>query len=195
MSIGTVAKYRPYYKRFKKIRLKRYNNWNTEFWVDVRKKKWQKFFLNELVPQLKKKGIDGLWVDNTDVYYEFPKKKIFKALVYMLKKVKKMKLPVIINGGDVFVDKLIEKKKQKLIKGVMQEEVLTVIADYDRGIFERAGADDYIYFTSYVQRCKKAGIKVSLLEYTRDPLMKKEIIDYCNQNGFNYYICDNVMLK
>lgn len=195
LSVGTLETYRSYYKRFKKYRLKKYNNWNTEYWVNVRKKKWKKFIVKELVPKLKAKGISGLWVDNTDVYYEYPKKKIYKSLVYMLKKFKKMKLPVVINGGDVFVDKLIADKKQKLIKGIMQEEVLTVIADYNKGIFARQGPEDYIYFTTYIQRCKAAGIKVSLLEYTRDPVMKKEIIDYCKKNGYNYYICNNVMLK
>ena len=195
LSIGTIAKYRPYYKKFKKYALGKYNNWNSERWVDVRKKAWQKFFLNELVPKLKKKGINGLWIDNTDVYYEYPKKKIFKSLVYMLKKIHKKKIPVIINGGDVFVDQLIRTKKQYLIKGIMQEEVLTFIQDYNKGIFTRQGLEDYIYFTSYIERCKANGIKVSLLEYSTDPAMTKEIKDYCKKNGYSYYICNNVMLK
>lgn len=195
LSIGTIEKYRSYYKKFKKYGLKKYNNWNSERWVDVRKKPWQNYIVKKLVPRLKKKGIDGLWIDNTDVYYEYHKKKVFNSLVSMLRKIHKKKIPIIINGGDVFVDKLIKKNKQYIIDGIMQEEVLTLIKDYDKGVFTRQGQEDYNYFTSYIQRCKAKGIKISLLEYTKDPAMRQEIIDYCKKNGYSYYICNNVMLK
>jgi hypothetical protein len=42
-------------------------------------------------------------VDNTDVYYEYPRANILNGLIYMLTRIHNKKIPIIINGGDVFV--------------------------------------------------------------------------------------------
>ena len=195
LSVGTLEKYRPYYKRFKKYCLKKYNNWNDENWVNVSKKPWQRFICNELVPEIMAKGINGLWVDNTDVFYEYPKGKIYYALVYMLKRFRKQNIPVFINGGDVFVSKLMEKNQHNLIYGIMQEEVLTCIADYNRGVFTRQGKEDYEYYTAYIKEARAHRISIALLEYTKKPAMRREIIRYCKKHKYSYYICNNVHLK
>ena len=56
MSIGSLETYRPYYKRFKKYTLGRYDNWDNERWMDVSKKPWQDFIVNELVASVRRKG-------------------------------------------------------------------------------------------------------------------------------------------
>lgn len=195
LSIGSVAKYRSYYKRFKKYTLGNYDNWPGEKWVDVSKKAWQNFIVNELVPNLRKKGVDGLWVDNTDVYYEYHRSKILNGLVSMLTKIHNKKIPIIINGGDVFVSKIISMGKSKIIDGVMQEEVLTRITGYGSNKFARQTKADRSYYEAYLKRVKRAGRSIALLEYTKSSKMRKEIINYCKKRGYSYYISNNVDLK
>ncbi|MDO5133926.1 MAG: endo alpha-1,4 polygalactosaminidase [Eubacteriales bacterium] len=195
ISIGSIENYRSYYKRFKKYSLGNYDNWPDEKWVDVSKKAWQDFMVNELVANLRKKGVDGLWVDNTDVYYEYPRTNIFNGLVNILTRCHNKKIPIIINGGDVFVSKLISVGKAKIIDGVMQEEVLTAITGYNSNKFSRQTKEDRAYYEAYLKRVKKAGRSIALLEYTKSASMRKEIINYCKKHGYSYYISNNVALK
>lgn len=195
LSIGSIANYRPYYKRFKKYTLGNYNNWPGEKWVNVTKKSWQDFVVNNLVASMTKKGVEGVWVDNTDVYYKYHRKSIFNGLVSILNRIHKKNIPIIINGGDVFVKQLMKTKKTKVIDGIMQEEVLTLISGYGSNSFKTQTSEDQKYFKSYIKKVKKAGLYVSLLEYTKKASKRKTIINYCKKNGFGYYICDNVMLK
>lgn len=195
ISIGSLEEYRSYYKRFKKYTLGKYTNWSDEKWVDVSKKAWQDFMVNDLIAGLRKKGVDGLWVDNTDVYYEFPRTAIFNGLVSILSRCHQKNIPIIINGGDVFVSKLISTGKAKIIDGVMQEEVLTAITGYSSNRFSRQSKTDRAYYETYLKRVRKAGRSIALLEYTKSASMRKEIIAYCKKNGYSYYISDNVALK
>lgn len=109
----------------------RYKNWGDELWMDVSYKPYQDFIVNELVASVRRKGCDGLWLDNFDVYYEYHQEKIYKGLLEILTRIKKKNIPVYINGGDVFVTRLLNSGKKKLIKGVFQEEVFTQIRGYD----------------------------------------------------------------
>ena len=195
LSIGSLERYRPYYARFRKYIKGHYNNWDDEQWIDVTKKEWQDFVIKGLVKSFRKKGVNGLWIDNTDVYYEYPTQAIFQSLVSMLRRIRQKKMPVIINGGDVFVSELIRTGNRRLIKGIMQEEVLTRIADYKKGKFAHQGVADYIYFTEYCTKVKKAGLSVSLLEYARSKKMKKTITNFCKKNGYTVYISNNVQLQ
>lgn len=195
LSIGTIEKYRPYYKRFKKYSLGNYDNWPDEKWVDVSKKSWQDFVVNELVADLRKKGVSGLWVDNTDVYYEYHRSSILNGLINILTRCHNKKIPIVINGGDVFVSKIISMGKSKIINGVMQEEVLTAITGYNSNGFSRQTKDDRSYYEAYLKKVKKAGRSIALLEYTKKSSMRKEIINYCKKHGYSYYISDNVALK
>ena len=195
LSIGSIATYRSYYKRFKKYTLGKYDNWPDERWIDTSKKAWQDFVVNELVAGLRKKGIDGLWVDNTDVYYEFHRTSILNGMISILSRCHSKKIPIIINGGDVFVSKIISMGKAKIIDGVMQEEVLTQIVGYNSNKFARQTKADRTYYEAYLKKVKKAGRSIALLEYTKSSSMRKEIINYCKKNGYSYYISNNVALK
>lgn len=195
LSIGAIASYRSYFKRFKKYSLGNYDNWPDEKWIDVSKKAWQNFVVDELVAGMRKKGVDGLWVDNTDVFYEFPRMTIYNGLVNILERCHNKKIPIIINGGDVFVSKLIRMGKSRIIDGVMQEEVLTAITDYNHNGFSRQTKEDRAYYEAYLQRVQKAGRSIAILEYTKKDSMRKAIIEYCKKHGYSYYISDNVALK
>ena len=103
-------------------------------------------------------------------------------------------LGFFINGGDVFVSELLDSGNKKLIKGIMQEEVLTRIANYDKSRFAIQLLDDRRYFMEYCRRVKKAGLSVALLEYSKNAYVKKVIRKFCKKNGYTVYIANNVQL-
>ena len=49
-------------------------------------------------------------------------------------------------------------------------------------------------FADYVQKCKKDGMEVYLLEYTKDKKLIRRIKQYCRKNKFHYYISDSIEL-
>lgn len=195
LSIGSLERYRPYYNRFKKYTLGRYENWDDERWMNVAKKSWQDFIVDKLVASVRRKGADGLWLDNTDVYYKYHRESIYKGLLSIVTRIHRKGIPIYINGGDQFVTRLIKSGKGKLIKGVFQEEVITRIISYDRNRFGRQTSGDRKYFDAYLRKVKKAGLVAAVLEYTKSSSMRKEIINYCKKRKFTYYISNNVMLK
>ena len=195
LSIGSIATYRSYYNRFKKYTLGNYDNWPSEKWIDTSKVAWQDFVVNTLAANLKKKGVDGLWVDNTDVWYEYHRAPIYNGLVYILRRCKAKGFKIIINGGDVFVQHTIRTGKQACIDGVMQEEVLTRIANYNNNGFAKQLSSDRLYYEAYLRLVKRAHKSIALLEYTRSAAMRKAIINYCKKRGYSYYISNNVALK
>lgn len=171
-----------------------YENWDSEKWMDVSRAGWQKF-LASLEKKLLKKGIDGFFVDNCDVYYEYPKKKIFKGLTKILKHLMKLGKPVIINGGDVYVlkYKAYHGNLSDIMTGVNQETVWSKI-NFDTGKFLKQNKNDRQYFQKYVETCDREGIDVYLLEYTKSRKLQSRIKKYCRKRHFHCYISDSVEL-
>ena len=194
LNVGSVETYRPYFKRFEKYTLSQYENWWDEYWVDVSKKSWQKFISGRIAGKLARKGIDGFFIDNCDVYYHYKTKQTYQGLIAIMKSLRRYDKDLIINGGDVFVSKLIRDKKTDLIDGVNQECVFSRIEDYDEDQFKKQERSEVKYFKSYLRNVEKSGLKVYLLEYTKDRKLKKKIMDYCDRRGYGYYISESVKL-
>ena len=187
LNVGSVENYRSYYNRFKKYYLGTYENWEDEKWVDVSQKEYQDFLINELEPSLRKKGADGYFIDNCDVYANFKKDKIYKGLQTILKAIHSHNLPMLINGGDVFVTKTINDGSYgTLFDGVNQEEVFTVI-NFDNHTYHNQDNDDTNYYKNYLSKVKSKNLKVYLLEYGASKNKENEIKKYCEENNFSYY--------
>ena len=194
LNVGSIEKFRGYYDKYSELTIGYYDNWENEKWMDVSEPEWQKF-LASLERKLLKKGIDGFFVDNCDVYYKYPKKKIFKGLTKILKHLMTFGKPVIINGGDVYVMeyKAHHGKLSDIMTGVNQESVWSKI-DFDTGEFSKQKTKDRKYFQKYVETCDREGITVYLLEYTKDRELKNKIKKYCQKRHFHYYISDSIEL-
>lgn len=84
LNIGSVENFRPYYKTYEHLAIGDYENWEEEKWVNVADKDWQEF-MDTLAGKLKKKGVDGFFIDNCDVYDYAHKKDIFDGLTVIFK--------------------------------------------------------------------------------------------------------------
>lgn len=194
LNVGSIENFRKYYKDYEHLAIGDYENWDEEKWVDVSSLEWQKF-IKGLSGKLLKKGVDGFFIDNCDVYDYANTKENFVGLVKILRNIKSLKKEVIINGGDVFVKKYKSQygSMKSIMTAVNQETVWSRII-FNKGTFGKQPKDVHNYFSNYVKLCKKDGMRVYLLEYTKDKKLITRIKKYCNDNKFKYYISDSIEL-
>lgn len=194
LSIGSLETYRDYYSDYSHLALAPYENWPEEYWVDVSDAGWRSLLADSLADSLIKKGIEGFFLDNADVYFMFPTEEIFSGLVSLLTELRRYNVPLILNGGNVFVSRLIEEGRADLIDGVNQESVFSIINDYDRDLFSRQPSEDHAYFKDYLSFASRAGLDVFLLEYTLDEDLIQEILSFCRRNDYGVFIASSVAL-
>lgn len=194
INIGSIENFRKYYDTYSGLALGHYENWEEEQWMDVSSADWQKFLVS-LEEELLDKGIDGFFVDNCDVYYEYPADNIFKGITTILEHLMEYDKPVIVNGGDTYVMKFRDcyGSLKGIMTGVNQESVWSKI-DFDTGKFSAQAKKDRNYFQDYIEACKSDGLDVYLLEYTTDNALKQKIEKYCTKKQFHYYISDSIEL-
>ncbi len=199
LNIGSLEDFSDYYDTYSDLALGAYEHWEGEQWVDVSDKRWQDFILNELAPDLLSKGIDGFFVDNCDVYYNYPTDEILNGLAVIMKGLRSMGCDVIINGGDTFLDAYTEKigAWSDVITGINQECVFTRI-DWEEDRLTAALDEDREYFTDYIEKYAALGAKIFLLEYAdespENEALESRIATYCREQGFLYYISNSVNL-
>ena len=194
LSIGSLEDYRSYYKAYKHLAISKYDGWEGEEWVDVSDKAWQKLMLKR-AKEFKNKGVDGFFLDNADVYYQYKEPRIYKGLVKILTDIRKLNARVIINGGDVFVSKYLKENKdlKKIADGVNQEGVFTTLVED-----KKKGEEITRYYLNYLKKLSKKGIRIYLTEYivedNKDDGLEDKIADYCEKRGWDYYISDDLEL-
>ena len=195
LNVGSLEDFRSFYKSYKHLSLGKYDNWPSEYWMDVSDSSWQ----NHLQAQagiLVEKGVDGFFIDNVDVYYQYQTKKIFNGLVTILSKLNEYDKEIIINGGDVFVTEAIIKPKAPIVQitGVNQECVFTSI-DFDNRKLIIQNFEDTSYYQKYLEQCEDKELSVYLLEYSDNNDSLAKITEHCDKHGFNYYISSTIDLQ
>jgi endo-alpha-1,4-polygalactosaminidase (GH114 family) len=67
LSVGTIEKWRGWYRDLKPYRLAAWQNWKDEWFADVSKSGLRDAIADEIAPDLLDKGFDGLFLDNVDM--------------------------------------------------------------------------------------------------------------------------------
>lgn len=196
INLGSVENYRDYYKDYEDVTLDVYENWEDERWVDVSQKKWQDFISGTLAKKLVKKGVDGFFVDNVDVYYMYHNDKIFNGVTTILKNFKALGVDVVVNGGDTYVRQYVKRhgKLEKILNAVAQESVFTTIDWDNNNAFIEQDEGDNKYAKSYINFVSKHGGNVYLIEYSTDKNLINKISKYCKKKGFVYYASNSLDL-
>ena len=194
LNVGSIENFRTYYDAYSYLALGAYENWDEEQWIDVSSPVWQEFLVS-LEEELLAKGIDGFFIDNCDVYYQYHTEDIFEGLTLILEHLMKYDISVIINGGDTYVMEFMDmhSSAHQIMTGVNQESVWGEF-DFETGNYIAQSKDNREYFESYVEACRDDGADVYLLEYTTDFALKWKIKKYCANNQFHYYISDSIEL-
>lgn len=195
INIGSVEDFRPYYNDYLPYTIGDYENWDEERWVDVSKDVWKEFILEQLAPEILAKGVDGLFVDNTDVYYIKHTKAIYQGVTDILKGLQALDTYVSINGGDTFVMEYLEKggRFSDIADAVNQETVFSKI-EWEEDRFSRNDDEERAYFQEYVETVAANGGDIYLLEYTKDAELIEQIKAYCREHHFRYYVSGTLEL-
>ena len=201
LNVGSIESYRSYYKQFENITFSDYENWPDERWIDVSNSDWQDFVINTLTKEIKNKGGTGVYMDNVDVYSICIEQKrsttgVISGLKNIIKGVSDLGLKVMINGGAEFLDDMNDKKDSifSSIWGYHQEEVFSLITDYEKNTFGKQEKEDSEYYQEIASIMKKKNKEVFLLEYTKDSNVINTIREYCKTNDFHYYVSPNINL-
>lgn len=195
LNIGAIENFRPYYNDWVELTIGDYEHWDEERWVDVSAPRWQNFVLNTLSVSILDKGVDGLFVDNTDVFYEFDEDiSFYHGLINMLSELKK-KTYICLNGGDIFVTRYLSQHSSldEILDGVNQETVFSKINWEDKSFGENT-REEVGYYKNYVETVMKYKKDIYLLEYTTDKNVEEKIASYCQEKGFKYYISESLEL-
>ena len=195
INIGSVESFRDYYKDFESITLGTYENWEDEKWVDVSDKRWQ-LFLSGKADELMNKGVDGFFVDNCDVYYNYMTEEIFEGVSDILKNLCGKNAYVMVNGGDEFAREYLKRhgNLNGILDGVNQESVYTAI-DWDNNRFTVNTKEDREYFLEYLRLVMDAGKDAYAIEYITDPEIAQKAAELAAAKGYVVYIADSLALE
>jgi uncharacterized protein (TIGR01370 family) len=87
LSVGTIEKWRSWYRRIKRFRLGAWADWKDEWFADVSRAKLRRAIAGRIAPRLLAKGFDGLFLDNVDMVEtrnHIPQRPGMRALVSQL---------------------------------------------------------------------------------------------------------------
>lgn len=194
LNVGSIEEFRPYFKQWQNKILGNYENWSEEHWIDVSDLSWQNYLVEKLAKDLIDKNIDGFFIDNCDVYYNYPNEEIYHGLEYILKRLKNYHKPIIVNGGDYFIQKYLKEHKKLFFDGINQENVFTSI-DFKYRQFYEQDENATKYYLKYLDICQRKGLKIFLLEYGEDKEVLNKIQQYCDERGFNFYYSSSLELN
>lgn len=193
LNIGSIERFRDDYAEFFPLTLSDYRDWLDERWVNVAEKAWQDRIVKK-AQKLIEKGVDGLFLDNVDIYYQYPQENIYQGVLTMVRQLERFGKPMLINGGDALVQKAMAAQElPQGVAGVNQETVFSKI-DFATGTFGKNAAGDREYYQAYLQHCRQYGLTVYLLEYGASGELAQEIAEYCRENGFFYTIAESLAL-
>lgn len=189
LNAGALERERSYYADYSSLRIASYDGWPGEYWVDVTAPEWSEHLVRE-AQKIKAAGAIGVYLDNTDIYYmcehgfgrkvmrKVPSKEsVYQTLRDVIKAiVNDIGLVVMPNGGDVFVRRLVTECKG-LITTVNQEGVL-----YQDN--RRQSKGDTQYYTEYLDWCKKQGLYIRGIEYTKNAAANLQCKAYYESHGW-----------
>ena len=193
LSVGSVSDERGYYHSLKPYTLGDLEDWPHEKYLDISCEGAQNWLIARGEELIEDMGFDGLWLDNIDVYEEYPSDGMYDGITNIIDALDP-KGYIMVNGGVRYMVRALENGDTS-VDGITQEEVFSLVTDYDgKGEFGRQEADQRAEYLEYISAALDAGMDAFLLEYTRDADVKNDIYSYCDEVGAGYYISDDVDL-
>ena len=200
LNVGSLENYRDYYDDYESFTFKDYDNWPDERWIDVTNTGWQNKVV-ELAEGFKNDGAFGVYMDNVDVYSiakedEMNYSAFGNALKSIISRVSALGLQVLVNGGAEYFDDMNDLGDNVFdyVWAYHQEEVFSLIEDYEENTFTTQDEEDKIYYQEIANIFKEKHKEVFLLEYTTDTSLKEAIKNYCDEKQYHYYVSSTVDL-
>ena len=200
LNVGSLENYRDYYEDYESYTFKDYDNWPDERWMDVRDYSWQDLMV-ELATRFKQDGAYGVYLDNVDVYSIAKEEGMDyaafgEAIKSIISRINEAGVKVMVNGGAEYFDDMNDQGDNVFdsVWAYHQEEVFSLIKDYDKNTFGEQTKEDKEYYQEISAMMKDKGKEVFYLEYTTDVSLKEVVKNYCDSKQYHYYISSNVDL-
>ena len=161
LSAGTIENYRWWYSSVKRFRLDYWGDWG-EWYADVSKSGYRDVIAGKVAPWMLKKGVDGLFLDNTDMIETHPGQRAgMKALVKRLANLVHLKKKFLFtqNGADVIGPML------PFYDGWNREDV-SWSYDFGNGQYFQQSPGDIAAALAELQTIGAAGLLVTTADYT-----------------------------
>lgn len=101
----------------------------------------------------------------------------------------------MINGGAAFVERMQSEGLGGEIDALAQEELLTRIVDYEAERFERQDPSQTRIAETRLERARREGAAVLLIEYSEDTDVTAEVVRYARRKGFASCVSSSVDLR
>jgi uncharacterized protein (TIGR01370 family) len=176
LSVGTIENWRWWYPSVKKYRLDYWGDWG-EWYADASKDGYRNVIVQKVAPWVLKKGVDGLFLDNTDMIETHPRQKAgMRTLVKRLSNLvhSKNKFLFAQNGEDSIGPSL------KYYDGWNREDVSWTY-DFDTSQYHQQSPEDIAAALAALQTISAAGLLVTATDYVDDGNTAAEAL--CLQNA------------
>lgn len=186
LSLGEVNKNRQYFPEIKTFVTFENPNWPGSFLMDVREGIWHELVISELIPEILKKGFQGLVLDTVDnaAYLEGldPKYKgMREAMISLIKKINKAFPQVYIftiNGLSLFPE------AGEVVDGIVAEDVSTSY-DFEEKRYFKVPRNQHLEICKRLQSVKKT-YKILILSLDYALPSQKELIQYARKEAKKY---------
>lgn len=160
LSVGTIENWRWWYPDVKRFRLDYWGDWG-EWYANVSKDGYRRIIIRKVAPWMLNKGVDGLFLDNTDMIETHPRQKggmrtLVKRLASLVHSQNKFLFAQ--NGEDVIGPSL------PYYDGWNREDV-TWTYDFDTETYYQQPADENAAALAALQTISAAGLLVTATDY------------------------------
>ena len=199
INAGALERERSYYRKYKHLRIAKYEGWDGEYWIDPTADEWKEH-IGDLAKTIKAAGAIGVYLDNTDIYYmargfHNPMKKppsqeaVYHALEDIVDIIRTdIGLIVMPNGGDTFVRRFVT-EHPGIIQTINQEGLF-----YED--FRKQSKEETEYRKAYMKwAAKHIKGKVRGIEYCKKPAEIAYVKAYYAAHGWDVYISKHKNLE
>jgi uncharacterized protein (TIGR01370 family) len=163
LSVGTIEEGRSWSEAAAPYRLDRWDDWDEHF-ADVTASEFRNLMVEEVAPRLLATGLDGLFLDNTDMVGEHPDpaSAMVELVAALASLVHGRSGLVFAQNGDEVVDPLVEH-----LDGWNREDVTSTYS-FERETYEPVSARDTAAARATLERLVQAGLLVTTTDYVGD---------------------------
>jgi uncharacterized protein (TIGR01370 family) len=160
LSVGTIERWRPWYRRARPYRLDLWDDWG-EWYADVNRRGFRRLIGWRVAPRVLAKGFDGLFLDNVDMVETHPRRtRGMRLLVRALGR--------RVHARDGFLFAQNGERSLGPLLGVLDgwnREDVTYTYDFDRRAYVRSRGTRAAQ--SALRRIARAGLLVTATDYVR----------------------------
>src|SRR5579883_2339294 len=188
LNVGSVEPFRSYWPQVRRYVVAPYPGW-PESYADVSQAGYRDVLLHTVVPQLLRKGVDGLFLDNVDSGFDLHRPDITAGIVELVRQIR-LAHPGILLVAQSYGLRILDERGAdgryfyQYLDGLNREEVSTTY----QGGYHKVPAAQSDAALRQLARWKAKGLVVFTLDYADSPDLAHYAIDRSRAFGLIPYV-------